>query len=256
MQGRMIHTLTGRLDSQRYDRDGQVCTQVCITFICLTRVLPQCINSINRTLLNVGLLDEVAASNKIKIQFNHKVIAVDFDRKFITIKDMVSNLNFESDFDLCVGADGSYSTIRQHLMRVVRRVAALLLFYDGGSYSMKLSRMDYSQEYITDEYIELKMPAGCDADGQPVFPLDPNHLHIWPRQSFMLIALPNRVSLHTRCLRLIVSLFHYFRRTSHSLALYLRRFPCWIGYAPQKLFYHGFINIFLMQFLRLEKKHL
>jgi kynurenine 3-monooxygenase len=72
---------------------------------------------------------------------------------------------------------------------------------------MKLSRMDYSQEYIRDEYIELKMPAGRDADGQPVFSLDPNHLHIWPRQSFMLIALPNRVSCHPRCLRLVVSLF-------------------------------------------------
>jgi kynurenine 3-monooxygenase len=71
----------------------------------------------------MGLLDEVAASSKIKIIFNHRVIAADFDRKFITIKDMISNLNFESYFDLCVGADGSYSTIRQHLMRVVRRVA-------------------------------------------------------------------------------------------------------------------------------------
>jgi len=54
--------------------------------------------------------------------------------------------------------------------------------------------MDYSQEYIKDEYIELKMPAGRDADGRPVFALDPNHLHIWPRHSFMLIALPNKVS--------------------------------------------------------------
>jgi kynurenine 3-monooxygenase len=54
--------------------------------------------------------------------------------------------------------------------------------------------MDYSQEYINDEYIELKIPAGQDADGQPVFLLDPNHLHIWPRHSFMLIALPNKVS--------------------------------------------------------------
>lgn len=53
--------------------------------------------------------------------------------------------------------------------------------------------MDYSQEYIKDEYIELRMPAGRDADGQPIFLLDPNHLHIWPRHSFMLIALPNRV---------------------------------------------------------------
>jgi hypothetical protein len=59
--------------------------------------------------------------------------------------------------------------------------------------------MDFCQEYIKDEYIELKMPAGRDAEGQPVFLLDPNHLHIWPRHSFMLIALPNKVSDQFHC---------------------------------------------------------
>jgi len=36
------------------------------------------------------------------------------------------------------------------------------------------------------------MPAGRDNNGEPTFLLDPNHLHIWPRHSFMLIALPNK----------------------------------------------------------------
>lgn len=58
------------------------------------------------------------------------------------------------------------------------------------------NRMDYQQEYITHEYLELKMPAGRGVDGEPVYLLDPNHLHIWPRHSFMLIALPNKVSSH------------------------------------------------------------
>ncbi len=53
--------------------------------------------------------------------------------------------------------------------------------------------MNYQQEYIRDQYIELKLSAGRDADGYPTFQLDPNHLHIWPRHSFMLIALPNQV---------------------------------------------------------------
>ena len=55
--------------------------------------------------------------------------------------------------------------------------------------------MDYQQEYIPHEYIELKMPAGppTDPGGDPTFLLDPNHLHIWPRHTFMLIALPNKV---------------------------------------------------------------
>ena len=53
--------------------------------------------------------------------------------------------------------------------------------------------MDFHQEYIPHEYLELKIPAGTDADGRSTFLLDPNHLHIWPRHSFMLIALPNKV---------------------------------------------------------------
>lgn len=53
--------------------------------------------------------------------------------------------------------------------------------------------MDYQQEYIPHEYMELKMPAAIGEDGKPTFALDPNHLHIWPRHSFMLMGLPNKV---------------------------------------------------------------
>lgn len=53
--------------------------------------------------------------------------------------------------------------------------------------------MDFQQEYLRDEYIELKMPAGRDSQGEPTYLLDPGHLHIWPRHSFMFIALPNKV---------------------------------------------------------------
>ena len=56
-----------------------------------------------------------------------------------------------------------------------------------------LPRMDYQQEYIPHEYMELRMPANYDEDGNPTFALDPNHLHIWPRHSFMLMGLPNKV---------------------------------------------------------------
>ena len=55
--------------------------------------------------------------------------------------------------------------------------------------------MDYQQQYIPDEYLELRIPAGVGGDGCPVFKMDPGYLHIWPRHSFMLIALPNKVSL-------------------------------------------------------------
>ncbi|KAM6500602.1 FAD/NAD(P)-binding domain containing protein [Amanita muscaria] len=154
MRGRMIHASDGRVESQAYDRHGQ------------------CINSIDRSLLNEELLDEVSAYPNIEIYFRHKVLSADFDNKSMTVRDNSLNKELTVDFDFCIGADGSYSIIRRQMMRVVR--------------------MNYQQEYVKDEYIELKIPAGHDDQGRPVFLLDPNHLHIWPRHSFMLIALPNK----------------------------------------------------------------
>ncbi|EAU88457.2 kmo protein [Coprinopsis cinerea okayama7 len=161
MRGRMIHTRTGELDSQSYDRDGQ------------------CIHSIDRALLNEGLLERAAASENIRLFFNHKAVSADFDDRILTARDILSNKEVQFHFDFCVGTDGSYSVIRRQMMRVVRSTR---------------SRMNYQQEYITSEYVELKMPAGRDDHGEPTFLLDPNHLHIWPRHSFMLIALPNKAN--------------------------------------------------------------
>lgn len=50
--------------------------------------------------------------------------------------------------------------------------------------------MNYQQEYIPHAYCELTIPPKAN---ETEFVMDPNHLHIWPRHSFMLIALPNKV---------------------------------------------------------------
>ena len=54
-------------------------------------------------------------------------------------------------------------------------------------------RMDYSQKYISHAYRELTIPPKVSDKGEEEFAMDPNHLHIWPIHSFMMIALPNRV---------------------------------------------------------------
>ena len=96
---------------------------VCIK-IWLTRKYDlQCINSIDRALLNEGLLEEVLARPEITVYFEHKCIAADFDSKVLTFCN-VSPTNGEADvkanFDFCIGADGSYSIVRRQLMRYVR----------------------------------------------------------------------------------------------------------------------------------------
>ncbi len=51
--------------------------------------------------------------------------------------------------------------------------------------------MDFSQSFIQHAYIELHMPPKSGGG----FAIDEHHLHIWPRHAFMLIGLPNKVSL-------------------------------------------------------------
>ncbi|QRV86106.1 kynurenine 3-monooxygenase [Ceratobasidium sp. AG-Ba] len=152
VHGRMIHDSRGQCQSQQYDPNGQ------------------CINSIDRGLLNIGLLDELSRHDNLRIHFRTKLTTVDFDARVANFA--CGGKTFDVHFDLCIGADGSYSNVRRQLMRVVR--------------------MDYQQEYLPHDYLELSMPPAYDSDGNPAFAIDPNHLHIWPRHSFMLIALPNK----------------------------------------------------------------
>ncbi|KNZ74195.1 Kynurenine 3-monooxygenase [Termitomyces sp. J132] len=202
MRGRMIHNSKGDLDSQLYDKNGQ------------------CINSIDRALLNEVLLQEAATIGNISIFFNHKVIAADFIERHITVRNSESGEEYSVNFDLCIGADGSYSIIRRQLMRVVR--------------------MDYQQEYIKHEYIELKMPAGIDADGKATFLLDPNHLHIWPRHSFMLIALPNKDKTFTCTLFAPTSDFDRLNTPENILAWFKLHFPDALSVIGEKILVEDF----------------
>ncbi|CCM02351.1 uncharacterized protein FIBRA_04446 [Fibroporia radiculosa] len=154
MRGRMIHHVSGSQESQLYDKDGQ------------------CINSIGRAFMNENLLTEALDIPNIRVLFKHKVASIDFDERIMVVREVDTERDLEIPFDFCVGADGSYSIVRGQLMRVIR--------------------MDYQQEYIPHDYLELKMPAGPVVGGEPTYLLDPNHLHIWPRHTFMLIALPNK----------------------------------------------------------------
>jgi len=49
------------------------------------------------------------------------------------------------------------------------------------------NRFNYSQEFLNMGYKELNIPANADGTHK----LDKNSFHIWPRQDFMLIAMPN-----------------------------------------------------------------
>lgn len=126
----------------------------------------QFINSISRSNLNIVLMDK-AESLGVEFLFSHRISSVDFEKtKLTTWNSRPTDLD-HSHFDAIIGADGAFSAVRG---------------------SMQITdRFDYTQEYIAHGYKELHIPA--DASGN--FQLEKNSLHIWPRESFMLIALPN-----------------------------------------------------------------
>jgi kynurenine 3-monooxygenase len=124
----------------------------------------QFINSISRSSLN-RLLIETAEAEGAKFYFTHRVTNIDLPATSATLE-ANGRVNVHK-YDAIVGADGAFSTVR-HAMQ----------FTD---------RFDFSQDFIEHGYKELQIPAG----NAGTFKLEKNALHIWPRESFMLIALPN-----------------------------------------------------------------
>jgi len=125
----------------------------------------QFINSISRSDLNIVLMNK-AESLGVNFYFEQKITSVDFEKTALTIQHPESNIQ-NPTFDSIIGADGAFSAIRNAMQTT--------------------ERFNYSQEFIEHGYKELHIPA--DANGN--FQFEKNALHIWPRESFMLIALPN-----------------------------------------------------------------
>jgi kynurenine 3-monooxygenase len=50
--------------------------------------------------------------------------------------------------------------------------------------------MTFEQQYIDHAWREVTIPS---SNGD--FAMIPNHLHIWPRHEYMMIALPNKVTI-------------------------------------------------------------
>lgn len=124
----------------------------------------QYINSISRSNLNILLMD-MAEKQGVKFFFNNRITHVDFLNTSLTSE--IDGVAANEAFDAIVGADGAFSAIRHDMQ-----------FTD---------RYNFSQEYIEHGYKEFQIPAGKEGH----FMMEPNALHIWPRESFMLIALPN-----------------------------------------------------------------
>ena len=161
MRGRMIHDKSGGLHFTPYDVDPK-----------------KCINSIGRAALNTTVIEAAQRYPNVRVQFNHKCADVDLTEAVCYLEKTdgavaaaVSAANpeiIQVSGDAVIGVDGAFSAVRQ-------------------SMQMHIDSFQYDESYLAHGYKELTIPPGPDGSWR----MEKNALHIWPRKSFMMIALPN-----------------------------------------------------------------
>lgn len=163
MRGRMLH--------HRADRNGKTRTEGQDYGVFEDG---EWINSISRTQLGIYLLDHLEGlpregRGSVRIHFGTKLMEMDLRKEKGVLLKIATKKEGERtiEVDFVVGGDGAYSQVRRQMMRG--------------------TRLDFKQSYAEHCYLELAIPPGPDS----TFSISPNHLHIWPRGEFMLIALPN-----------------------------------------------------------------
>ncbi len=127
----------------------------------------QAIFSVSRAELNKQLISAAEQLPNVKFAFNHRCLQFDHDDMELHLLDGNTNQHLVIQPELIFGADGAFSSIRGSIQRI--------------------NRFNYAQHYLDHSYKELNIPPAADGSHQ----LEKNALHIWPRKSFMLIALPN-----------------------------------------------------------------
>lgn len=126
----------------------------------------EAIYSISRGILNRTMID-LAESEGVQFVFNSKVWDIDILNATLAIGEADKNTWKYKKYDLIFGADGAFSRIRHKMQR--------------------RSRFDYSQKFLPIGYKELRILPRATGKHK----LDKHSLHIWPRNEFMFIALPN-----------------------------------------------------------------
>ena len=152
MNGRMIHDKEGHTFLSNYSGRNY-----------------EYINSISRGELNTLLLNEAEKHENVNIYFNRKCKSVDFENTTALFHDYESKTDFVEDADVIFATDGAGSVLRKSY------------------YLSKKFLFSFSQDYLTHGYKELSILPSKEGD----YKTYKNALHIWPRGSFMLIALPN-----------------------------------------------------------------
>jgi kynurenine 3-monooxygenase len=124
------------------------------------------INSIGRAALNTTVIEAAQRYPNVRVHFNHRCTEVDLDEAVAHLE--TENGPLTAQGDAVIGVDGAFSAVRQSMQK-------------------RLDGFDYDESYLPHGYKELTIPPGPDGGWR----MEKEALHIWPRKSFMMIALPN-----------------------------------------------------------------
>jgi kynurenine 3-monooxygenase len=124
------------------------------------------INSIGRAALNATVIEAAQRFPSVRVHFNHKCTGVDLDSATAQLESEQGQVNARGD--ALIGVDGAFSAVRQ-------------------SMQLAIPNFQYDERYLAHGYKELTIPPGPNG----AWRMEKNALHIWPRKSFMMIALPN-----------------------------------------------------------------
>jgi kynurenine 3-monooxygenase len=126
----------------------------------------KCINSIGRAALNTTVIEAAQRYSNVHVHFNHKCSGVDIDSALTHLQ--TANCAVRAQGDAVIGVDGAFSAVRKSMQNAI-------------------AKFQYDESYLAHGYKELIIPPGPDGSWR----MEKNALHIWPRKSFMMIALPN-----------------------------------------------------------------
>jgi kynurenine 3-monooxygenase len=161
MRGRMIHPAEA----------GQA-----PIFIPYDRDPKNYINSIGRAALNTTVIEAAQRYPNVRVHFNHLCTDVDLDSATAQLLNSSASQPLNSSTpqpvvssgDAVIGVDGAFSAVRQSMQK-------------------QLAEFEYDESYLAHGYKELTIPPAADGSWR----MEKEALHIWPRKSFMMIALPN-----------------------------------------------------------------
>lgn len=122
------------------------------------------INAISRTELNSLLLNKAEQYKNINLHFEMKLMRIDIHNKILQFQTKNNNF-FEFTYHRLIGADGAPSHVRDTLMN------------EGV--------VEASRDFLSHGYKELSISKTHTVG------MAREHLHLWPRDSFMLLGNPN-----------------------------------------------------------------